>query len=218
MSPQERIDTIRSFGYTEREARFLEFVALHSGYFLRRQYNQFLGQKRGGTAAAMIKKLLAKGQVRVESSCDRTPIYHLGRHSLYELIGEPDNRHRRRRGTIGIASKVMALDVILQLSEIYWLGTEAEKRAFFELKLSIPSPFLPSRNAGGYGETFRYFVDKTPIAYEQNPDHAASPVVSFAYVDPGASTIGFETLLKRNQLLFACLPRLRVLYASPSKA
>lgn len=217
MTYRERIETIRGFGYTEREALFLELVAVHSGYFLRRQYNQFLGQKRGGTAAALIEKLLAREQVQVESSCSRTPIYHLRRHSLYELIGEPNNRHRRRRGTVGIASKVMALDAILQMGEVAWLGTEAEKRAFFELKLSIPSPFLPCRKAGRYQKSFRYFVDKTPIGY-QEADRSSPLEVSFVYVDPGSSTVGFETFLKRNRLLFACLQHLRVVYASPAAA
>ena len=68
MTYRERIAAVRAMGYTTREAGFLEFVALHSGYFLRRQYNQFLDRKRGGTAAALIRKLLQKEHVSVEPS------------------------------------------------------------------------------------------------------------------------------------------------------
>ena len=39
----ERIARLEELGYTEREAAFLVLAALHSGYFLRRQYQEFLG-------------------------------------------------------------------------------------------------------------------------------------------------------------------------------
>jgi hypothetical protein len=58
---RERISAIRAMGYTLREAGFLALVALHSGQFLRRQYNQFLDRKGGGTTAPLIGKLLQKG-------------------------------------------------------------------------------------------------------------------------------------------------------------
>ncbi len=215
MTYRERIDAIRVLGYTHREAGFLELVALQSGYFLRRQYNAFLDRKRGGTAAALIRKLVQRRHVSVEPSCDRTPIYRLGRRAFYDRIEEPNNRHRRRRGTVGIASKVMALDAILEMREVAWLGTEAEKRAFFEEELRIPSPFLPSRKPGGEQRSFRYFVDKIPIGFEPG-DQSRPPVVSIIYADSGANPVSFERFLERNRLLFACLPRLQIVHASPS--
>jgi hypothetical protein len=57
----------------------------------------------------------------------------------------------------------------------------------------------------------------TPLAAGQ--DCSLPPVVSFAYLDPGPSrTQGFETFLKRSFPLFACIQRLRIIYASDSKA
>jgi len=35
----DAIDTIRCLGYSERQASFIYTVAVHSGYFLRRQFN-----------------------------------------------------------------------------------------------------------------------------------------------------------------------------------
>jgi hypothetical protein len=35
-------ELLESVGYTEREAAFLYLVAVHSGYFLRRQYSHFI--------------------------------------------------------------------------------------------------------------------------------------------------------------------------------
>ena len=214
MTYRERISAIRAMGYTPRESGFLELVALHSGYFLRRQYNQFLDRKRGGTTAALIRKLLQKGHATVEGSCTRAPIYRLQRRAFYERIEEPHNRHRRRRGTVGIASKVMALDAILEMRDVAWLGTEAEKRGFLEHVLSIPSLFLPYGRAGGTKKAFRYFADKSPIGFEQD-EHSDPPTVLFVYADPGSNAVGFETFLARHKLLFACLPRLRVVLASP---
>jgi len=36
------------FGYTERQFAFLRIVALHSGYFLARQYDSYIGAAPGG--------------------------------------------------------------------------------------------------------------------------------------------------------------------------
>ena len=49
-----RVDALRECGYTERDTQFLELAALHSGYFVRRQFNAFIGRARGGSAAALL--------------------------------------------------------------------------------------------------------------------------------------------------------------------
>lgn len=43
MTTEQRIESVERFGYSTREAGFLVLAALHSGYFLRRQYCAFLG-------------------------------------------------------------------------------------------------------------------------------------------------------------------------------
>lgn len=42
----ERIRSLMSLGYIKREAGFLLLVALHSGYFVRRQYQGFAGYRK----------------------------------------------------------------------------------------------------------------------------------------------------------------------------
>jgi hypothetical protein len=42
---QEHLTAIKSFGYTEREARFLYMVAVHSGYFTQAHLRQFNGHE-----------------------------------------------------------------------------------------------------------------------------------------------------------------------------
>ena len=49
------IIALESLGYTEREAAFLYLVAIHSGYFLRRQFNYFIDRRLGsGKTQALI--------------------------------------------------------------------------------------------------------------------------------------------------------------------
>jgi hypothetical protein len=40
--PNEYIEAIRTFGYTEPEATFLYIVAIHSGYFTQRQFGNLI--------------------------------------------------------------------------------------------------------------------------------------------------------------------------------
>jgi hypothetical protein len=40
--PAQSVDALRQLGYTEREAEFLYIVAVHSGFFLQRQFMQFV--------------------------------------------------------------------------------------------------------------------------------------------------------------------------------
>jgi hypothetical protein len=42
----ERTNAVASFGFTERQARFLVNVLLHSGVFVERQYCSFAGMRR----------------------------------------------------------------------------------------------------------------------------------------------------------------------------
>src|SRR2546425_9737908 len=72
MSSSERIEALKSLGYTEREAAFLCLAALHGGYFLRRQYCDFIGKQIGGTAAALVEKLLAQRHAVAISALNNT--------------------------------------------------------------------------------------------------------------------------------------------------
>jgi hypothetical protein len=46
MSPAEQVNAVQRFGYTAREASFLVTAALHSGYFLTRQFILDRGESR----------------------------------------------------------------------------------------------------------------------------------------------------------------------------
>ncbi len=56
----ERARTLTAFGLTDRQARFLITVMLHSGVFVRRQYATFAGITHGQRVHDFIEKLLAR--------------------------------------------------------------------------------------------------------------------------------------------------------------
>lgn len=60
MNAQEQTAALQEFGYTPREAAFLALAALHSGYFLRRQFCP----KRGKLADVLCRKVLARDHAR----------------------------------------------------------------------------------------------------------------------------------------------------------
>ena len=45
--PLQHIEALADFGYNEGEARFLYIVATYSGYFIQRQFLEFIGARRG---------------------------------------------------------------------------------------------------------------------------------------------------------------------------
>jgi hypothetical protein len=209
-----RIEALERLGYTEREAQFLELAALHSGYFLRRQFNTFIGHKRGGTAAAFVKKLREQAHASFARMSKRTVVYHLGAKPLYAALGQADNRHRRRRPSIGIKAKLMALDYVLAHRVDRFLATEQERTEYF-LGIGIARAALPCvtyRRRKDGPTTSRYFVDKRPMSVH---DHVTPSAVSLTYIDPGAWSVeGLETYLKQYAQLIQSLQNVRLVYVA----
>jgi hypothetical protein len=218
MTNEDRIRALQSCGYTRRQAAFFCTVALHSGYFLRRQYHEFLGQMPGASAERLIRRGLAKHHIRVHGSANRTLIYHLCARSLYELVADDNNPNRRWRQPSSIKTKLMGLDFVLAHPQHRYLATEGEKLDFFCGTLGINRDQLFAR---GYGSRhrdapihLRYFVDRFPIFLSGAPGDP-QPVVSFCYVDGArARPSGFETYLEHYRAVFASLPLFEVVYVA----
>src|SRR3954465_3641670 len=56
----ERMETIAAFGFSERQARFLLNVLLHSGVFVERQYCSFAGIVHGQKSTDFINTLVER--------------------------------------------------------------------------------------------------------------------------------------------------------------
>lgn len=204
----DRVAALRRFGYRQREAEFLELAVTHSRYFLRRQFNAFLGQPDGGAADRFLRRANERGLLRSRRIAKRTMLHHVASYQLYRAVADPDCRHRRERALWAVRKKVMALDYVLAHRGERFLATSAEKLAFFSAELSLSPSCFPSkayRVARSDRLTRRYFVDRFPI-HVASDDAGRFPVVSFS-----------RTYLDQYQPLLAALGRFRIVVASPGE-
>lgn len=218
MDQVTRVQNLMRFGYTEMEARFLVPAALHSGYFVRRQFTDFCGHQRGGGGARMIARLTDAKHVRVQSFRHGRMVFHLCSKPFYAALGETDNRNRREHQASTIRVRLMALDFVLAHSGYRYFVTEMEKTAFFRSHLQSSDAPLPTRrfvSRDRSRSTSRFFVEKLPIFV--NPS-LTPPVASFCFVDAGLDGLqGFWTFLSQYAAMFRALPEFHVVYASPDK-
>jgi len=218
LNMRQRAEAIQGLGYTGREAGFLAVAALHGGYFLRRQYCEFIGKEPGGTAANLIEKLFVRKHASVMVGCNNTKIFHLCSRPFYAAIGEEDNRNRRERPPFAIKNRLMGLDFVLAHPENTYLATEREKVEFFTRVMGIEQSTLPTKrftSQKSKATTDRYFVDKYPIFIPQSQAANEAPEVSFCYVDEGVITGSrFGHYLRQYRSLFLALNAFRVVYVA----
>ncbi len=181
------IHRLMLFGYTEREASFLCLVGHQSGFFLRRQYCEFIRRRAGRPDTELIEKLRAKGHATTAEGYRKAVIYHLSARPFYAALAAGDNRNRRMRPAASIKSRLMGLDYVLDNPGPRYLASEQEKIVYFT-GLGISASELPSKNfRSPAGEiTTRSFPDRFPIFVRE----AASqhPAIGFCFVDEGSAT------------------------------
>lgn len=85
MTPEERVQAVADFGFTERQARFLVTVMLFGGLCVPKQYARFAGTAYGQNVNAFFDKLV---QRRFATKCrcihNRAWLYHVQHRPLYE--------------------------------------------------------------------------------------------------------------------------------------
>jgi hypothetical protein len=202
MTYDERTGALERFGYTPRQARFLTIAALHSGYFLSRQYVAFTRRRHGMAAVGFIRRTLERGHAAVIEAPMMARLYHLGSKPFYAALDEIDNRNRRVHSAASIRRRLMTLDYVIAHPDDTFLMTEREKVAYFVDEQQVSKSTLPAADfpsADGRSTTTRFFVEKLPIAVRP-----AGPV--FAYIDDDETTDGgFATFLERHRALFSAL-------------
>jgi hypothetical protein len=220
MTTLERIQALQNFGYDADEARFLTIAALHGGYFLRRQFLNFVGGAKGGKDVVLLKKLETNHHVRVSVYRHNRMVYHLCSKPLYEALGEPNNRNRREHQPATIKNKIMSLDFVLEHQDQLFLATEREKVDYFVATRNIARENLPTRLFASHhgGEpAAKHFVDSYPIYLATGPDGALGhdSVPHFCYVDEDLQTADrFSTYLGQYFRLFTALGDFRVIYVA----
>jgi hypothetical protein len=217
----EALKRLTAYGYDEDEARFLCLAAQHSGYFVRRQFNDFLGQARGGRAQRFIDKLLARRHAQSARFGLNHVVYHVRAKALYSRLGQVDNRNRREKAPLTVKRKLMCLDFALAHRDRRFLTAEPEKVEYFVIERGIELNVLPGReyqSRKSTEATSRFFVDKLPIFLDPSDPPGTlspSPVVHFVYMDEGTQSLeGFGTYLKQYRPLLTVLRDFEVVYAA----
>jgi hypothetical protein len=218
---EERVAALESLGYTHREAEFLCLAALHGGYFLRRQYCEFIGKEIGGTAAALVEKLLSRRHAVAISALNNTKIYHLANRPFYTLLGETDNRNRRDHSEPAMKKRLMGFDFVLANPGYRYLATEREKLDYFSGTLGIALSELPYKlyvSLKTPSTTTRYFVDKYPIFLGETSPTEPRSKATFSFVDEGSTTLsGFETYIQQYCALWRGLKEFHLVFVADSR-
>lgn len=209
MTFEERVTAIKPKGFTDRQARFLVMVLLHAGVCMVRHYCAFSRISRGQKTQEFFGFVVTRKYATVYSDAHRrVRVFHLQHRSLYEAIGEPDNRYRKP-APIGVAiERLMLLDAVLGSPDVTWLATEREKLAHFIRLLGtrLQREEMPHLVFGQPGNSaVRYFPDKMPIGVD--PDGRTHV---FAYLVRRASPIDFRAFLQRHAELLRALPSWRI--------
>jgi hypothetical protein len=219
-TPKEYFDSVRparvaavsGLGFTERQAGFLVTVMVHSGVFLERQYCAFAGISHGQKAHDFVSKLIARRFATAIAPGRRHQgrLFHVHYKPLYEAIGEPDNRHRKTVSLGRMIERLMILDGVLADRDYMWLGTERDKRDYFDRTLDVkyfrPTDYPHVSYRADGGETTRYFPDKLPIGIEK---HGFQRHV-FLYLVTRDVPVDFRQFLLRHGELLRTVPQFTV--------
>src|SRR5271169_5759594 len=209
--PQDQLAKLRAFGYTEVEARFLYFVATHSGYFTVRQFLDFAKAKSGKRNARLVEKLFSLGHASAQRYTRRSLVYHLCSRQLYSAIGKDYLRNRREHELAHIKTMLLTLDFILNHPDDDYFETAEAKRRYFAERFQVNESLFSPAAEQGTGITF---ADRFPlcVAYP-SPDYL--PVVTFTYIDPEHRNLdAYIAHLRRYRPLFRHLPGFQFLYIS----
>lgn len=142
MTAEERLEILRGFRFTDRQARFLSLVMRHAGVCVPRQFATFAGIPNGGSRCnAFFAKLVRRGFASVTNCVhNRARLYHLHSKRLYYAIGEPNSRYRRAVPVRLGMERLMLLDAVLDSPHLNWLSTDVEKASLVPALGSVKMP------------------------------------------------------------------------------
>jgi hypothetical protein len=193
-----------TFGYTEREAAFVRPVALMSGYFLRKQFNRFIGKECGAVGQRFVEKCVMLRHAEAIPALGGRAVYHLTGSELYRELGDAGNRNRRVHQQETIRRRLMMVDYFLLYPRGRWLLSEDEKVKHFG-SLAVLREDLPAELFAGGRKS--YFVDRQPI------ELLPAGNVRFAFIDEGLQTYSrWENFLKGHRKLLQQLPDAEVVF------
>lgn len=202
MTAEDRVKAVAGFGFTERQARFLVTVMLHSGVCLLRHYTAFAGIVHGQKTRKFFAKLVKHGYASAyPCRHNRGRVYQVHHKPLYRAIGETDSRHRRPLSAARVVENLILLDALLSSPSVVWLGTEEEKQAHLSGLAGIGlDEAAPLTGCDGAPRGIHSARQRMPIGV----DLAGRWV--FLYVASGGPLDDLHWLLQQHAGLLATLP------------
>ena len=207
LANEQRTEAVAAFGFTERQARFLVNVLLHSGVFVERQYCSFAGILHGQKTTDFIKALVERRFATpiTKGKLHRGRMFHVHYKPLWAAIGEPDSRFRKPAAQGRMIERVMLLDAVLDHGDFNWLGPSTDKRCHFvrHLEGRLERPLYPHLLFGeGPSRVVRYFPDKLPIGVQRDVDRHV-----FVYLVTRPWPMDFRLFLLRHTALLRVMFR-----------
>ena len=135
---RDPIPFIEELGYTPREATFLYAVGMHSGYFLRRQFDGYIGRVKGAISQHFLNKAERRGHIRALDYGQNRKVFHLSWKPIYRLLGDEDSQHRRVKGDLQVKIRLMILNYVLRDTQEHFLETEQSKVEFLLDRAASP--------------------------------------------------------------------------------
>ncbi len=205
------IVALESLGYTEREASFLYLVAVHSGYFLRRQFDYFIDRNKGSIVMRLLEKARVAGHIELLDTTHRRQVYHLFYKPIYRLIGAPNSQNRRVKGDADVRARLMKLDYVLENDHEHYLENDAEKLEYLAQTRGVASEILVTSNGTLRPEIRSLLVS---VADRTRP---ATSLVRFMFIDEGLLTTNkFGRVLAALSAVMRAVAHFELIYVATS--
>lgn len=201
MTADEYINVLVSEGYTEREARFLNLAAEHSGFFTIAQYRGFLDLKAGKTSQRLIDRVREFKHAVVVGRINRKSEVLQLTDALCEAVETPAPRPKEA------SVRLQVLDFVIEHQDLDYLPREIDKVEYFT-GLGVGKAKLSRING-------HFFDERMPI-------YRVTGGAGFVWVDSGSlddcdsfgSLATFDSFLQRYAALFAALDKAVVTFAT----
>jgi len=202
---------LESLGYTQREATFLYLVAVHSGYFVRRQFDYFADRNKGALVMRFLEKARIAGHIESLDYSHGWHVYHLFSRTIYRFLGNPESQLRRRKGDAQVRARLMALDYVLENDSDRYLESDIERvRLFAETRRIAPHFFT------GHDGHLHPLLACFPMSLADRTRPVQSSV-RFAFIDEGlATTEKFLRFLSVAEPLLRAVGNFELVYISGS--
>jgi hypothetical protein len=205
------IVALESLGYTEREASFLYLVAVHSGYFLRRQFDYFIDRNKGSIVMRFLEKARIAGHVQLLDTVHRRQVYHLFYKPIYRLVGAPNSQNRRVKGDADVRARLMKLDYVFENDHERYFESDEEKLEYFARTRGIDSKIFTTG-----ADVLRPEIQSTLISLVDRTQPVTS-LVRFIFVDEGLlTTAKFERVLTAMSALLRAVAYFELIYVAAS--